>query len=1505
MPGLDPEDHQADISGDPKPSRPLNPKQMAGAQAATVNRTQLPPGGQPQATPGPSPNGGGGAEDKSSDQQQKGGGEGKPAVGSDAPILGGAEQMTKGIQKEAQQTLDYDPSKFNPAHPVDYLKAAATNPVETYYLGRHIWQALGAFLDPGAAVAANHDIYSQDNAINQLLAGKGWAGGGGVTKEMTDWLNAHDPTQLVGLQPGNAPPKPQEPKGGLGPDDAVVAGVTGMADPRYLPMMLSGARGATTVAAMLGPSIGNAIFDGKFGAGDLAWGLIPALLFGGKLPASVEKQLIENVPGAAKLIEKLSATKRVQDLQKTSSQDREKFIRELQKQAQPEDRRVVARAWQKGMKPLTTDEADKLERRILGEMTKKGGMAKVMAEEYGTMNPEEIVGQMVKAGLSEKLISKTWTYLAKMPYDLMHVSPAEPPLHWWTEYAHELPGAVRAKVESGWHWTFHAVNQAEIGIAGNHASPEASRWRSLIGMDRTNQMVMKEWENHMRDVASEELAKPEEVDRLYRALEGDEVAYASLTAPMKYVRDSMRLVAAGLRRAAHQSGFSEDFVHNFWARVPALVRDGKDFRPMGRGGDLLTTQVQKHRALGTRMVDNLLDQRLQIEQRYRTVQEANKAQVRLRGTIADEILNGKPIHEITGVPETDVQTIERIRSIAQSAPKTARMEAEHYAEHVAPDFSTNPFDSMRRVTGYLGSITSHRAVEDLLNSLGRDGKAMAVLRPTNDDRAMRMLMDQGYAAVNARGFANVLVSKDYAALLERATKATGSRGNLLEDIKNLDLRALADLESQAVAMIMYSPRVHGMNMAARLGMLGFMHPLEVTKWFKGGLIQKTGVTHTGPEEYRMEAWRAGVIPPHTDMSGWSDKFASTLSDLTGDHDLARTPLVRDMVDSDIVAKSSSGAKQVMGKVKDLLWGQQSDLWSWVADFGVMAYHIELQAAVNSGRFGSVNEAEMYAARRANSWMGHVAPEDTNPTIHAMAKTLAFAPNWWRTWAELLTGVYKRGGFGWTPDTIRYVVENEIRTAMAAVGLQQMTANALNLMLSGHTIYQNDPGNWGKVEVTAPWAVGVLNRIPKLNLGIDPKTGRNAKGQKLAMENPVARQMVDTEQAFGLLTSAPHWSPESLQQGAAAFAAGRESPVVQALGAIANIDTYATIASGDGGFRYIDPNHDHIFGNPGVDALAAIAALTPFSYVTQQAEQAMIAGNNPDQEVPGAFGVPIPKWVSDTFGWNQLGGDAARSMLVGMSGFNPPFMRSSKSFGVRPTNDQYKSVHEIESTYTQNMNALSTSTLSGQMTPNQWIQAYRALSGKRADQMQAIFKHAPTYNNGPLGLTNSWEGLYEQASVNGITDPDKLRTLQEHWKGTHSDADYAAVQSTIRQSDKKYPMMALYHKTLDAYDRWQQDYCRENGLNRDQLRHDLTGYARMYNNRIEAQGYLSEHPDLQPFMNAKKAEFESGSSRYSEAGLMYALFFNPNAAERYMMGSGETAQQVEQAVQNMQIPGAAS
>jgi hypothetical protein len=1499
--------------GDPstQSTTPLSPKQMAGAQHATVNRTQLPSANKgPAGKPPTSENGADKPDDKG----------GMPGVTPDTPVLGGAEALAGAIPKikeEADAQLHLDPRHFNPLNEMDWLKHAAESPVETFYLGRHIWDAyFGAFF--GGISPSIQNIQAQDDAYAKL----------------------HPFMQVKGTQVARPQADPQQE---AQVRDVATMGLELGANPFNL-LPFGQARGAAMVASMLTPSVAQAIFSGDNPTTALSWGGAAALIFGVKLPAPVRAKIAEEMPNVARLFDRLSASQLARNADKAAQQDRNDLVQRILKSgamAQKDD--VLAPAWEEGMKALTKEQHSQL--------------TSSLYERYGTLDATKVMESLVRDGASTTMLRNVFTRLYRHNYDLVHHAGGEAPLVDPMSHLTSLPTALQKEMQDGFQWTSHMVHQSHIGPVGHDADPNISRIRSMLGIGRGTGAAEKRWIEHLTRMAGPEATNPREWDLLSRSIEPvgseAETAYQSLSPQMKVVRDSIRLVAAAAGMASEELGLLQR-VHGYLPRVGLMVKEGKGVRGLRRRPQPLTTEPRVHRALAVRTVDLLTESRMQVEQAYKTVKEANDAVMRQRDYVAQSIMSRTPWYEVlqetgAGVPVIDYKEIEGIQAIIESAPETAKMEAKHYAEQLLPEFSMNPFDALPKFGRQIRAVQSQRALEDLIQATGKDGKALAAKRPSNDREADK-LMKAGYRAINLPGFRQFMVNNEYAKALEdmahlHARKPPGWLGKVLE------------IEGTAVSMIMFAPRIHGINMAGRLSIAISRFGPDIAEYLHGGMLQEGGLTQLpplvpfvkgseriGPEDYRQIAHNAGVLPPNPGKglggSGFAQKYLQSIADMYGDMDIGRIPLVRDQSEASGAMKASQAALNAGGRVKDMLWGKQGELWQWVSDFGVMMYWVELAAALRSGRFEDAARKAMedagktyskaehqaqthaaasrYAATRANSWMGHVAPEDDNPMLHAVLKSGFFAPNYWRTWGEILTGYYRNAGFGWSSDTIKYVVENEIKTAAAAVLFQQLSANALNWAFSGKTIYQNDPGNWGKVEITAPWAIAAHNEWVKRTTPkdqqaaalIDPKTGRDGKGAKLAWENPLARQMTDTEQAMGMLTSSPKITPETFRQGFSAFAAARTSPVASAFAALGNVDLYRTISAD--GLRFVDPNHDTLGGNPLADLITAGADLTPFSTIGQQIQQQVMQGNV--GELKGPFGVPIPQAVANAFAPGQLAQDASKAFLAGLTGVNPPYMRSSKTQGVSPTDDQYKAVHELQTQYEQRMNALSTSTLSGQMAPYQWLAVYRQLSAGHSHDMQTAFKHAPEYNYGPLGLTNSWEGLYDQATDNrGVLQPDKLRTLQREWRnGTlpeHSvdpkqaAADYVAVQNELRVNDHKYPMLQLYHKTLDAYDNWQADWCKVNGVDISTLQSDLSGWSAVYSDRNTSRQWLADHPEITQFENAKKSEFESGQSKYAEAGLMYALFFNPTAADRYLNVTGETAQQVEQAVAGAQVPGA--
>ncbi|HZK74462.1 MAG TPA: hypothetical protein VFD88_10710, partial [Clostridia bacterium] len=193
----DPEDVHADITGDPPAPPPMSQKQVAGAQKAQVNRTQLPSGGPHPAGKGMSP--GDGKPDGAMPPDKV------PPVTPDTPVLGGAEALInageQGSMGAADQQLQYDPRNFNPWNGMDWLKEAASSPLSTYHLGRRVYDTyFGAFIDPGAISYSIQNIQAQDDALT--VAGKNNAGrgrmGGAATQQAAQQQKQDAQARLTG-----------------------------------------------------------------------------------------------------------------------------------------------------------------------------------------------------------------------------------------------------------------------------------------------------------------------------------------------------------------------------------------------------------------------------------------------------------------------------------------------------------------------------------------------------------------------------------------------------------------------------------------------------------------------------------------------------------------------------------------------------------------------------------------------------------------------------------------------------------------------------------------------------------------------------------------------------------------------------------------------------------------------------------------------------------------------------------------------------------------------------------------------------------------------------------------------------------------------------------------------------------------------------------------------------------------------------------------------------------
>src|SRR5262249_12046941 len=139
-------------------------------------------------------------------------------------------------------------------------------------------------------------------------------------------------------------------------------------------------------------------------------------------------------------------------------------------------------------------------------------------------------------------------------------------------------------------------------------------------------------------------------------------------------------------------------------------------------------------------------------------------------------------------------------------------------------------------------------------------------------------------------------------------------------------------------------------------------------------------------------------------------------------------------------------------------------WRAVFAFQVFAFHVEQRALKN--RFPDMDPARvnMYASFRGNRWGGAIEPEHYSQFGYYAIRLLLFAPNWLRSFFDRNMPRYLKGELGASPELQRYVWEQEVRSTLAFLAGQQVTGNMLNYLLSGKSIYQNQPQNRNRIEI---------------------------------------------------------------------------------------------------------------------------------------------------------------------------------------------------------------------------------------------------------------------------------------------------------------------------------------------------------------------------------------------------------------------------------------------------------
>ena len=1033
------------------------------------------------------------------------------------------------------------------------------------------------------------------------------------------------------------------------------------------------------------------------------------------------------------------------------------------------------------------------------------------------------------------------------------------------------------------------VSEVRSELWATHDNPSEQILRAIAGHNRSIPATFADYFESRRKMLGQ---VSDATDRaMMKAGEGDMEAYKALQPAERMAVDSGRIVDAIMREASQDTDYAHNFVANHVARMPELAAE---LRGRGRPTTAarLARETRKHRAVVEQL--DPASGRMALVQKYKTVQETNRAMRQARDALTQHLMDAsQPLRDTLGVEA------QSIRQLLATDVQQAQHRANLLAEEHFPRFSESYLENTQRTMAYQArAILTQKGLIELgktiIHAKREDGtpvtRAAAIKTDGLSGFDIKDRRGQGYDPIDDPKFRNWLFDRNVADHLKRYMAQDVSLPGGFE--------AAAKINRQLLRFVMFSPHIHGANLSRRAGALQMNHPLEFTRYFKKGLVPGVPFTHAEDDfsrSLRREAYQAGVLPPRQGK-GWQSNFSDLTDAAFGDsgeslHDLEQTG-------------HSNKLMQALSAPKHGYESYEQGFWRWVSDFAVAAFHIEKEALIHSGMDKATARAT--AARRANTWAGFVAPEDTNPHIQKLMKLGVFAPNWWRTMGELMVPVYKRSGiFEGNPQMIKHAVVSGLKTTAAMIAFMKLSGQSLNLMLSGHLQGQNEPGHQDDIEINNPAILHALQKGGLLPADMNPDTGRNDKtGARMYLR--VGGQMEDVFQALGQTSGQPGQKigpgvkvgPADLQisapgdisdlwDGMTKFAAARTSPILNDGAAALNFDLYASLTQGLQG-RAAVPGTQAGHPSPLSVALAALYALPGGTAFAQSITRNVAQGGG---DTTSLFGTRVPASVIDYLKDVGIGGE--RAALSALLGVNAPYAAAPKTRGVPMSDADYQKVRQLTDTYDKQQAAASAAALSGQKSPYWWYQQYHAAARTHADQMRSLFRNSPQYVGGAEGMANDWETLYDKATDEyGVVDYAKLSELQAQFRQGKTQEQMAAMNSVLKKNKDKTPMLGLYHDTVDAYNKWQDQYAAKYGIDGATLRADISTYNGMRNDPAGRRQFLAQHPEVRRYKTAVRTQFDR-----STAGILYTLFHGDSKrAMRALQAKHLSPQELESEVE---------
>ncbi len=1016
------------------------------------------------------------------------------------------------------------------------------------------------------------------------------------------------------------------------------------------------------------------------------------------------------------------------------------------------------------------------------------------------------------------------------------------------------------------------------GPYGHSEDLMGSVYRSLVGGTRATKFVGDRYVKQMAGLLIHSGVK--DYARLTDAIEGVPGAYDSLGPAEKLAADMHALLYGHIGDQHVASGRYQptDLIPNYLPRVDRRIQSTGSRRgaaPATGASAVSPGRLPGHRAYTLETDDG---GQLVREQRFGTVREANQEISRQRSTLAEDIRNKNPERSVAQVQnevdrslplkETDYLNI-LSQSLSASINKIHAHQAVDILEHTIGEFTRKDGS---KISAPLVWRSQGGNAGELGGQVTRD-----VLSQSRANTSIKV--PAGYRAID-NFMPGVYFHPEFAGHVDKAIRFVGDN----KKWHGASWKSFLDTENVAIRNIMYSPMIHAINVAHRATTLSIAHPVSMFSAIKG----YHGLDKAAREEMWMQAEVEAIeggLMPHAPHGNAFTEFNGKAMAATGDTEYMSPPgsLDQRQMSPWLKAKGAGSPIRLGQELSHGYSSLQSHFWGQVHNFGVLAYHVEKDASRAHG-LDEVS-SRLYAADRANMWMGAMRPEQWSSQISRdTARALMFAPNWWRTWMRLMTGQYDTIGVGTGPEMKQLWAKNEMKTLTAFLGVQKVSGNLLNYMGSGHFQNQNENGAQDKINISrlATTLNGAGKHMSASGLPVIKQAGEGLQGLQgsdpqtggqLYIENPLGRQMQSTERAAGLQSGHPGWQPANAAQGLAETVVDRLSPLVAAITSFGNIDLHRTIY--DGQLRHVDP-HLGLGPNAG-SILQGAADLTPFGYpLSYNIERDLSQGKDP----VGPWGSHIPNLLSETIKNVPLGAEMAA--LTAFTGIIPPYIQAEKTAGTKPADNQLVQYGEAKAKHEQQTQNLWGQLMAGAIDPATWLSEHRQSQTKYDDMVQNTWGHGGNYVTGNLSLVSNWEKTYTDATdkETGQLDYNRLATLQQQYRSSLTQDQRTSLQTELHKNDFQNPGTKMYHDAVQSYRDFQGEASKTLGVDEATLHQASLDSYKASKDPAANAAFTQQHPYMRQY-----ARLKSQWETTSWAGLLYGMYYDTNAVSRWIKAHG--------------------